>query len=216
MKKFLSLVLSFMMIFTLIGCSSQSHEEEIKNSVDTYFSAIKSGDYNKAMEMTTKDKGDFNDNFGLSKLDSSLASRFINESMGNVFNEEAKKFISYMMSKAIGDYSIDKVKENKDEAIVSLSGQCTNFEKFDPSSFEIDIQELSTKYLNEHGDELNKIYTEQGQNAMTQKIFDDITPEVFDRMKKVVDNTERMEFKMEITVKNIDGQWLISNIQQVQ
>ena len=216
MKKLTSFVLSFMMLFFIVGCSSQSHEEEIKNSVDTYFSAIKSGDYNKAMEMTTKDKGDFSDGFGLSELDSSLASGFINENMGNIFNEEAKKFISYMMSKAIGDYAIDKVTENKDEAIVSLSGKCINFEKFDPSSFELDIQELSTKYLNEHGDELNKIYTEQGQDAMTQKIFDDITPEVFDRMKKVVDDTERMEFKMEITVKNIDGQWLISNIQQVQ
>ncbi len=216
MKKITSLLLSFMMIFSLIGCSSQSHEEEIKDSVDTYFAAIKSGDYNKAMEITTKDRGDFNDSFGLSELDSSLVSGFINDNMGEAFNEEAKKFISYIISKAIGDYSIDKVKEKDDEAIVSVSGKCINFEKFDPSTLELDIEELSTKYLNEHGDELNKIYTEQGQDAMTQKIFDDITPEVFDRIKKVVDDTERIEFKMEITVKNLDGQWLISDIQQVQ
>jgi len=204
------------MIFTLIGCARESHEEEIKNAVGDYFTLIKSGDYTKSMEMTTKDKGNFNDSFGFSDLDASLLNKFINDSMGEIFNEEAKSFISYVMSKSIGDYSIDEVKEKDGEAIVSLSGKCLNFEKFDPSSLELDVQNLSTEYLNEHIDELNKIYEKQGQDAMTQKIFDDISPEVFDRMKKVVDNTEKVEFKMEIILKNIDGQWLISSIEEIQ
>lgn len=216
MRKFTSFLLSFVMIFTLIGCARESHEEEIKNAVGDYFTLIKSGDYTKSMEMTTKDKGNFNDSFGFSDLDASLLSKFINDSMGEIFNEEAKSFISYVMSKSIGDYSIDEVKEKDGEAIVSLSGKCLNFEKFDPSSLELDVQNLSTEYLNEHIDELNKIYEKQGQDAMTQKIFDDISPEVFDRMKKVVDDTEKVEFKMEIILKNIDGQWLISSIEEIQ
>ncbi|MFU7515708.1 hypothetical protein [Clostridium sp. HCS.1] len=216
MRKFTSFLLSFVMIFTLIGCARESHEEEIKNAVGDYFTLIKSGDYTKSMEMTTKDKGNFNDSFGFSDLDASLLNKFINDSMGEIFNEEAKSFISYVMSKSIGDYSIDEVKEKDGEAIVSLSGKCLNFEKFDPSSLELDVQNLSTEYLNEHIDELNKIYEKQGQDAMTQKIFDDISPEVFDRMKKVVDNTEKVEFKMEIILKNIDGQWLISSIEEIQ
>lgn len=216
MRKFTSFLLSFVMIFTLIGCARESHEEEIKNAVGDYFTLIKSGDYTKSMEMTTKDKGNFNDTFGFSDLDASLLSKFINDSMGEIFNEEAKSFISYVMSKSIGDYSIDEVKEKDGEAIVSLSGKCLNFEKFDPSSLELDVQNLSTEYLNEHIDELNKIYEKQGQDAMTQKIFDDISPEVFDRMKKVVDDTEKVEFEMEIILKNIDGQWLISSIEEIQ
>lgn len=216
MRKFTSFLLSFVMIFTLIGCARESHEEEIKNAVGDYFTLIKSGDYTKSMEMTTKDKGNFNDSFGFSDLDASLLNKFINDSMGEIFNEEAKSFISYVISKSIGDYSIDEVKEKDGEAIVSLSGKCLNFEKFDPSSLELDVQNLSTEYLNEHIDELNKIYEKQGQDAMTQKIFDDISPEVFDRMKKVVDNTEKVEFKMEIILKNIDGQWLISSIEEIQ
>lgn len=216
MRKFTSFLLSFVMIFTLIGCARESHEEEIKNAVGDYFTLIKSGDYTKSMEMTTNDKGNFNDSFGFSDLDASLLNKFINDSMGEVFNEEAKSFISYVMSKSIGDYSIDEVKEKDGEAIVSLSGKCLDFEKFAPSSLELDVQNLSTEYLNEHIDELNKIYEKQGQDAMTQKIFDDISPEVFDRMKKVVDNTEKVEFKMEIILKNIDGQWLISSIEEIQ
>lgn len=216
MRKFTSFLLSFVMIFTLIGCARESHEEEIKNAVGDYFTLIKSGDYTKSMEMTTKDKGNFNDTFGFSDLDASLLSKFINDSMGEIFNEEAKSFISYVMSKSIGDYSIDEVKEKDGEAIVSLSGKCLNFEKFDPSSLELDVQNLSTEYLNEHIDELNKIYEKQGQDAMTQKIFYDISPEVFDRMKKVVDDTEKVEFEMEIILKNIDGQWLISSIEEIQ
>ena len=216
MRKFTSFLLSFVMIFTLIGCARESHEEEIKNAVGDYFTLIKSGDYTKSMEMTTKDKGNFNDTFGFSDLDASLLSKFINDSMGEIFNEEAKSFISYVMSKSIGDYSIDEVKEKDGEAIVSLSGKCLNFEKFDPSSLELDVQNLSTEYLNEHIDELNKIYEKQGQDAMTQKIFYDISPEVFDRMKKVVHDTEKVEFEMEIILKNIDGQWLISSIEEIQ
>lgn len=216
MRKFTSFFLSFVMIFTLFGCARESHEEEIKNSVGDYFTLIKSGDYNKSIEMTTKDKGNFNDSFGFSDLNASLLDKFINDSMGEVFNEEAKSFISYVMSKSIGDYSIDEVKEKDGEAIVSLSGKCLDFEKFDSSNLELDIQNLSTEYLNEHIDELNKIYEKQGQDAVTQNIFDDITPEVFDKMKKVIDDTEKVEFKMEIILKNIDGQWLISDIQQVQ
>ena len=216
MRKFTSFLLSFVMIFTLIGCARESHEEEIKNAVGDYFTLIKSGDYTKSLEMTTKDKGNFNDTFGFSDLDASLLSKFINDSMGEIFNEEAKSFISYVMSKSIGDYSIDEVKEKDGEAIVSLSGKCLNFEKFDPSSLELDVQNLSTEYLNEHIDELNKIYEKQGQDAMTQKIFYDISPEVFDRMKKVVDDTEKVEFEMEIILKNIDGQWLISSIEEIQ
>lgn len=217
MKKFISLILSFIMSLTLIGCGSESHEEEIKNTIDTYFASIKSGDYNKSMEITTKNNGGYTDNFGLSELEDSLVNEFNDiNNMGEVFNEEAKKFTSYVMSKAIGDFSIDEVKEKNDQATVLVSGKCLNFEKFAPSKLELDVEGLSKKYLNEHLDELNKIYAERGQDAMNQKIFDDITPEIFDRMKKVVDNAEQMEFKMEIIVKNLDGQWLISDIQQVQ
>ncbi|MCF0146809.1 MAG: hypothetical protein HUJ77_00270 [Clostridium sp.] len=216
MRRFASSLLSFVMIFTLFGCVRESHEEEIKNAVGDYFSLIKSGDYNKSMEMTNKDKGDFKDSFGFSNLDDKLLNNLINTNMGDVFNEEAESFISFVMSKSIGDYSIDKVKEKNGTAIVSLSGKCFDFTKFDPSSFDFNIEELSTKYLNEHKDELKKIYTNEGQASMNQKIIDNISPEIFDELKKDIDDIEEVEFKMEILLKNIDGQWLISNIHQVQ
>lgn len=134
----------------------------------------------------------------------------------DVMNKELEEFINYLIQNSIKEYTIDKVIEKENEATVEISGKCINFEQMDTQSNKIDIMKISQDYAYKNRKELTKIYTEKGEEAVKQKVMEDITPIVFDSMKKTIDETPSREFKMQMTLTSKENQWLISGLDELE
>lgn len=213
MKKFFTCYLILFLCFSLTGCS-ESHEDEIKSTVVSYFTAIQAGSYEEALKSTIGEHK-LKDNFGLSEIENSIED-LKDDSMGDVYNQEAIKFKNYMLSKSILDYTLGSIKEDSTEAIVNISGNCVDFAKFDPTIKESDLNSLIDTYILEHEDEIKKLMSEQGEDIANQKILDDCAPLLFDQMKKNLDIAASRGFKMQIVLNEMDGQWKISQIDEIQ
>lgn len=213
MKKLLSFLTCLTLVLALAGCAGESHEKEIKAVIDSYFSAIQTGDYDTALQAVTGDT--FQDNFGLSEVQGQ-ADELLDDSLGEVYNNEAREFIDYVLSKSVTEYTIGDIKEDSDQATAEVTGKCLDFETMDVSVGEVDTDTLTENYLTEHMDELSQIYSEQGEEAVNQKIMDDCAPLIFDQMKTAVDSIETREFDLQITLTQQDGKWLISQIDELQ
>lgn len=212
MKKICAFCLSLLLSFSIAGCS-ESHEEEINSSVTSYFTAIQSGSYEDALKSTVgEDK--LKDNFGLVDVKNSVED-LKDDSMGEVYNQEAVEFSNYMLSKSISEYTIGSITEDSSEAIVNISGKCLDFENFDPSVSEEDLDSLFNTYFEEHEDAIKTLMSEEGEDAANQKIIDDCAPLLFDKMKATLDSTASRDFKMKMLLEEIDGQWKISQIDEV-
>ena len=215
MKKLLSVFVGFMLCVTLVGCGGESHEAEIKASVDGYMSAVKEGNYTRALEFTVgADK--LKDNFGLSRIQEEYKNFFSEEEVSESANKAAQDFANYLMTKSITEYTIDKITENDNEATVELSGKCIDFEQMNVETGKVDTDQLVQEYLEKNLSEYSQLMTEKGEEAVMQKVMEDVTPVLFDAMKKAVDSTPSRDFKMQMTITNTDGKWLISTIDELQ
>lgn len=65
-------------------------------------------------------------------------------------------------------------------------------------------------YTNEHLAELQQIYLEQGEEAMTEAIMSGLVPMLYDTMEQTAKDSARIDFRASITVVEQDGQWLVS------
>ena len=72
--------------------------------------------------------------------------------------------------------------------------------------------QISSEVKYEHMEELQKIYMEQGEDAMTEAIMSGLVPMLYDTMEQTAKDTPRIDFNASITVVEQDGQWLISAI----
>ncbi len=212
MKKLYILYLCLFFTLSLAGCS-RSHEEEIRSSVSSYFSTIQSGKYEDALKYTVG-KNNLKDNFGFDDINNSVKDLKEN-SMGEVYDQEAVKFSNYILTKTISDYTIGSIEENSNEAIVNISGKCLDFDTFETSIPEDELDTLFNTYFEKHEDELKKLLSEKGEDAVNQYIIDACVPLLFEEMKAAADSASYRNFKMQITLEENDGQWKISQIEEV-
>ena len=210
MKKICVLLVSALLAVTLIGCSGkESHETEIKAAVDGFFQEMQAGDAAKAESYLTDD---CQDDFGINGITGALDAQLEGLDLGETFEAESQEFMKNIVSQAFESYTIDSVKENSSGGTVTVSGKCLDFDNLDFSESNADITALSEQYTNEHLEELQKIYMEQGEDAMTEAIMSGLVPMLYDTMEQTAKDTPRIDFNASITVVEQDGQWLISAI----
>ena len=208
MKKICVLLVSALLALTLFGCGSkESHETEIKAAVDGFFQAMQAGNTAKAESYLTDD---CQDDFGIKGITDGLDAQLAQLDLGETFEAESQEFMKNIVAQSFESYSIDSVKEGSSESTVAVSGRCLDFDKLDFSDSNDDITALSEQYTNEHLAELQQIYLEQGEDAMTEAIMQGLVPMLYDSMEQIAKDTPRIDFNASITVVEQDGQWLIS------
>lgn len=208
MKKIINLVLVSILLFTFTGCGN-SHEEEIKSNVNEYFTVLKGGDYAGTSKVCSED---YNDGFGVKEFYDSLNTEFKNAQMGATFDKEASEFVKKIMTKIFKSNNVESVEEKGDTATVIISGECIDLDSIDNIDKEVDLDGIGEEYANEHLTELQNIYATQGEEAMNNTIMEALAPIMFDEFEAYVDKANYIQYKMEVTVKNVDDKWLISNI----
>lgn len=208
MKKIVNLILVSILLFTFTGCG-ENHEEEIKSNVNEYFTILKSGDYTGTTKLCSED---YNDGFGVKEYYDSLNKEMSDPSMGEAFIKEGTEFTKKMMAKAFKSNTIDSVEEEGDTATVVVSGECIDLNVFDNIEQAVDFNALGEEYGNAHLAELQDIYINQGEEAMQESILKGVTPLIFDKFEEYIDKSNYVQYKMEVKIKKVNDQWLISSI----
>ena len=117
-----------------------------------------------------------------------------------------------LLSSMIASYEIGEItepEEGKAEAKVDVTFG------FDPDKMtNIDInseaEALAQDYMNENMAELQKIYMEGGQDALMNKVLDDLVGELLDKYVEEVKKTGQVDRASTLTLENKDGKWLIT------
>lgn len=210
MKKLLSLCLAFTLLLT--GCS-QSHEPEIKSSVEGFATALKDGDYNKAMSYCSDD---VNDNLQLSDLDEQLKEMYEGLGLGETFETKANEFVTSLVGRIIEKYEIKSLAEEKESATVIMNVTGVDTEKLDFNDMSGDVNTLTNEYLTQNQDALNALYLEQGEEALQNKVTEDLGTILFDKMIEYVKQTDTMDYQIEFTVEPKDDKWVITKIEAME
>ena len=205
MKKYLLLILSFLLTFSLCSCSSVSYKDDIEKTVDGYLSIYKNGDnLDKVQAYCTDNYVD-----DLSVIDDELLN---DENLGDVFNKEAKDFVRVCGMNFIKDYTVHNIEVSNQEAIVDVTIQGIKFSEFSLDSYEDEIMDAKETYINENMDEYETIYKTDGEQAAYQKLYDDSSKAVFDKMKDIVSSLHKDTYDVSAIVICQDGAWKIDEL----
>ena len=129
--------------------------------------------------------------------------------------DEAVKALEELQQKMINDYvasyEIKDVSEEDGSATIKCSvdyGYDT--EAISNSSYATEISNRMTEYVQENMDELSKIMTEEGDEAVTKKIVSDMLPEIANSLMEAIENTGGKSEDVTIKVEKQNDKWLVT------
>lgn len=215
MKRLGKVLVVAMLTVALVGCGGsndkKSSESEQEKVVTSFIDTLKKGDLASLEDLTSSK---YVDQLGVDTIQKSFSAYLDKETYGTTFVDEAQKFINNIFSKFMKDEKVTKSETKDSKTIVTVKGK-----RMDTSSLNLkmddEMKELMADYQKENMEELMKIYQESGQDAMQQKIFDDLSTKLFgvfnDRVNK---DAKYVDFTLKFTVVKEDGKYLISDIKE--
>ncbi len=195
MRKIL-LSICLLVSLSLTGCN-QSHESEIKKTVNNYLQQVQKGDYDKALSYCTKK---VDDQVALNKITSTLKSDLKELGLEADTEKNIIAFTKNISKQFIQNYKIKAIQEetNSSKVIVQIKGIDISSVSFD--SINESLETMLDEYIENNSDELVSLYNEKGQEELTSKLTTDFIQVVFDKMNETVNNTEVKKSKILFTL----------------
>ena len=214
------LIIVFAMSMTLTGCGGNT--KAISSAAEGLLKALQDGDVAKVAELASEEAltdGDFAfvDQMG------NLSEYFL-QSMNateDELTEESKTAIDNLADTLVNDfvssYKIGEVTEEEGIGYVS----CTitygyNPDSLDDSGYEDEVTSIVQKYTQDNMDELITYYNDNGQDALSKKIVNDVLPDVCDViLKHITESGEKTE-KAILKVEKSDDRWIVTEAKLVE
>ena len=108
---------------------------------------------------------------------------------------------SGVFQKVTGIRNLKKKEHLVSDALFALTGD----------DFQTELSNLMTTYQEEHMDELISININDGNEAMMNKLFDDLMPEIMGIMKKSYDSYTPEDVNITFTLEKQNDIWMITN-----
>ena len=221
MKKKLSVLILIVLILSLAlaGCGKKDPTPQIQAQATALMDAMVAGDSAKVAELVSPDllvEGGDLDSFGGSVEDfaESLA-----EGIGYVdvedLSDEAlasiEKFKTFLLENLVESYELGEIKVDGDTATVEGTVNYT----FDPDKIEdVDIDsamnDLVNAYTAEHIDELIQVLNDEGEDALSIKMLNDLIPDIFDAYSEAILELGKTSENTVMTLTNQDGSWIVT------
>lgn len=205
MKKLMKLMCVFALVF-VAGCATSTDEQE--KTVTNFFSYVKDCDIQKLKKVASDDV--LND-MDLEEMEKEL-SQYTEEEYGKVFVDETNKFKKAIFKDLFTNVKIKDVKADGDKTTVKVTGKQKDYSKV---SF--DQNELNTtaqQYVEEHQDELAKVYQEEGLSAYQIKVYDGIAPILYKSMTDTYKSAPTEKLTATFTLEKKNDQWIITGIDE--
>ena len=219
MRRVLYLALSLVLVLsmTFVGCGADN-TEDIRAAGDGFLKAMQDGDINGMKEYSDPslfeeggDLFDFNEFLNMEEM--------FAEEMGvetSEISDETKasleEFSTTFLENMLKSYEIKDVSDDGDGVGTVVASVTYGFDgdKIDEIDIEAEAKEAMEKYLDEHESELVSLYSSGGESAVMSKLMNEMVDDLLDSfMDKILENGEVTE-DVSLTVKNIDGKWLVT------
>lgn len=160
---------------------------------------------------------------GLNAISPEYAETIIYENIGiekTSLSEESQKaisdFCSYYSGNIIQNYTLGEVTVEDTMATVIATVTTHSLDSLSSDTFQTDLNAMMENYQEEHMDELISINLNEGNEAMMNKVFDDLMPEIMAAMKKSYDSYTPENVNIEFTFEKTNDNWLITKAALVQ
>ena len=219
-KKIICIVaaLSMLLLVPLTGCGAKDNTEDIKATVDGFMTSMQAGDIegmksycDPALFEEGGTLASFNE---LQSLETEFASSvgMSEDELSDKTKETIHNYVNEVLTKMIKSYEIGEIteeEENKAKVNVDVTFG------FDPDKMDdVDIdgmaETMAQDYMEKNMQELTKIYQEQGQTALMNKVLDDLAPDLLGAYVDEIMKTGEVNRSSVLTVENKDGKWLIT------
>ena len=214
-KKLITVLLTVLTVMILTGCNTD--KKAVTETAEGFLNAMVSNDMKAASQFATED---FMNSKTMKLMDPEyLADTFYaamgveKEDMGEEAQKAVDEYVRKVISKAYKSFEIQDTKVMEETAAVTAKITLG----YDPGASSGQSEEtldLIKQYQSEHYDELIAIYTEDGQKAMYNKIYNDLIPLVIGKMQEALENSEPSEEKSVLTLVKTDGKWLVSDLEE--
>ena len=207
MKKLMKLMCVFALVF-VAGCGASSSTDEQKEVVTNFFDYVKECDITKLKKVASEDVLSGMD---LEKMEKEL-SQYTEEEYGKVFVDETNKFKKAIVKDLFTDIKIKDIKADGDKTTVKVTGKQKDY-----SQVSFDQSELNTtaqQYVEEHQDELAKVYQEEGLSAYQITVYDGIAPILYQSMTETYKNAPTEKLTATFTLEKKNDKWIITGIDE--
>lgn len=157
---------------------------------------------------------------GLNAISTEFTENIIYENIQvdkNALSEESQKavldFCTYYSNNIIQNYTLgDATVENETGTVNATVTTYSHdaLSALSSDSFKTELSNLMTNYQEEHMEELISINLNEGNEAMMNKVFDDLMPEIMAAMKKSYDSYSPEELNLVLTLEKQNDTWLIT------
>ncbi len=228
MKKILVVVmtLAVMILIPLTGCggsgggsAAPTPEDEVRAAAENFLNAMQEGDL-EAMKACSdpslyEEGGDLYAFGTINNMDQvfaeSLGMDLSAEDLGESTKAGLQDFIDTLLQNLVTSYEITDVTVADDTGTVNV----TTTYGYDPEKMQdIDVNDeietMAADYMAENQDALLKIYQEDGEAAMINKVLDDMLPEILKSYTDAVLETGEVTQDSALTLTQQDGSWVVT------
>lgn len=206
MKKIARSILLLTLTLGVTACSNSSTTEQ-EDIVNDFFRYIEDADSDK---LNTICDDSINDAMGIDDMNEYFDAFLDEDKYGEAFVKEAQDFKEEVFENLFISYEIQDSEKDGDAVKVNVSGQYTDYSavSFDDSG----VASMAASYTQEHVNELQEVYQQEGYDALMKKVYSDIAPDMFDEIASQMSEAERKDFDIIFELEEKNDKWLITSI----
>lgn len=208
MKKLAQSILLLTITLGMTACSQKSTDVQ-EGIVKDFFQYVEDADSDK-LETICEDS--INDAMGIEKMNEYFDTFLDEDTYGETFVKEAQDFKGEVMENLFTSYKIGETEVDGDTAKVSVTGKYTDYSEV--TLDETVVADMAQTYAQEHMEDLQSVYQQDGYNALMKKIYSDIAPDMFDEMMGQMSEAKEKDFDIVFELEEKDGKWLITAINE--
>lgn len=204
------IVIVFALLISMVGCSS--NEKEQKEVIDTFFSAITSGDIRDIKKvMTTKASDEIS---FLTTIDS--INKAFDWKYGESWEKEREGFVTALYDRFIDSYEVQQISSKNNKTIVKIKGKRLKYEDFQNDENFIDTNMGLSDFSNQKKALVtaynNGEVTQDEYNLQLDKVYNDNAGAYFSAIKEELQKVKTTRFNITITLERDGKKWLIDAI----
>lgn len=214
MRKYKLYTLSLITCLGLLFGGCGSDKDSVSDTADTFLQAAMDCDLETVSQYCAEN---VLTDIGLNALSPEYAESIIytnlqieKDSLSETSKQAVSEFCNYYSGQIIQNYTLGEITVENNIATLNATVTTHNLDSISTDAFHEDLNQLMTKYQDEHMEELISVNLTDGNDAMMNKLFDDLMPDIMAVMKKSYDSYPSEEVTIEFTFEKTDDKWLIT------
>ena len=214
-KRLVTALITLLTVLLLTGCNAD--KKAVTEAAEGFLNGMVANDLDAVSQYAAED---FMKSETMQLMDPQYLSDAFYAAM-NVnkedMNEETQKvvddYVSEVVARAYKNFEIQDIKVQESSAAVTAK-ITLGYDPDASAKIPDETIDLISEYQSEHYDELVSIYTDEGENAMYRKLYNDLIPIVVGKMQEALSAGTVTEEKTILTLEKVDGKWLITALEE--